>query len=238
MPILFSVSQGSVLGPFLYFYICFILFYIYICFYIDDNFQIIRYADDSAIICTKKNIENLNDKNENELCKIENWIKLNRLTLNYKKAIVCFLTVAPKKFFCFSSPPMMDYLKVKMLLSTYKKYLLITNFLGNTEHQSCCETKVHCERNFEHFETPCTTIIFEKCLFELRYAIAAWGGAAAKYLNKIKVQQNLMVKIITKVSLFKTKVSPIYSELNFLNLSNINELEILKFVYNFKKCAT
>ena len=29
---------------------------------------------------------------------------------------------------------------------------------------------------------------------------SAWGGAAAQYLNKIKVHPNLVVKIMTKVS--------------------------------------
>ena len=44
------------------------------------------YVDNSAIIYTEKIIQNLKGKSENELCKIQNWIKLNRLTLNYKKS--------------------------------------------------------------------------------------------------------------------------------------------------------
>ena len=34
---------------------------------------------------------------------------------------------------------------------------------------------------------------------------------------------------------FKTRVSPIYRLLNFLNLSSIFELKVIKFVYKFKK---
>ena len=49
----------------------------------------------------------------------------------------------------------------------------------------------------------------------LHYSIAAWRCAAAKHLNKIKLQQNLIVKIIIKVSLYKTEVSPIYKNLIF-----------------------
>ena len=33
----------------------------------------------------------------------------------------------------------------------------------------------------------------------------------------------------SKVSLYKTKIWPIYNELNFFNLSNIYKLEVLKF---------
>ena len=42
-------------------------------------------ADHSRVICTEKNIQNPEDKSENELCKNENWIKLNKMTLNYKQ---------------------------------------------------------------------------------------------------------------------------------------------------------
>ena len=39
---------------------------------------------------------------------------------------------------------------------------------------------------------------------------------------------------MTKTSFFKTRLSPIYRQLNFLNLSSIFELEVIKFVYKFK----
>ena len=40
-----------------------------------------------------------------------------------------------------------------------------------------------------------------------------------------------------KVSLHKTKVSPLYNEWIFFNLSSIYKLEVLKCVYNLKKSA-
>ena len=39
---------------------------------------------------------------------------------------------------------------------------------------------------------------------------------------------------MTKTSFFKTRLSPIYRQLNFLNLTSIFELEVIKFVYKFK----
>ena len=40
---------------------------------------------------------------------------------------------------------------------------------------------------------------------------------------------------MTKTSFRKTRLSPIYRQLNFLNRSSIFELEVIKFVYKFKK---
>jgi len=54
----------------------------------------------------------------------------------------------------------------------------------------------------------------------------------------IKFQQNYIVKIITKASLFKTKVAPIYQQLNFLTLENIFKFKVPKFVFNFQTKTT
>ena len=68
----------------------------------------------------------------------------------------------------------------------------------------------------------------------LHYGITSWGNSASKYITKVQVQQNFILKIMTKTSFFKTRLSPIYRQLNFLNLSSIFELEVIKFVYKFK----
>jgi len=61
------------------------------------------------------------------------------------------------------------------------------------------------------------------------------GNAAVNYLKKIEIQQNYIVKIVTKAPFFKTKVAPIYQQLNFLTLENVFKFEVLKFVFNFKR---
>ena len=48
-----------------------------------------------------------------------------------------------------------------------------------------------------------------------------------KICNKIQIQQNYIVKIITKSSFFKIK------KLSLWRLNNISKLEILKFIYNY-----
>ena len=45
----------------------------------------ILYADDSVLLCTDQSVKKLQTKTETEFRKLENWIELNGLSLNYKK---------------------------------------------------------------------------------------------------------------------------------------------------------
>ena len=69
----------------------------------------------------------------------------------------------------------------------------------------------------------------------MQYGITSCGNTSAKYLKKIEVKQNLIVKILAHAPFLRTKVAPIYHRLDFLTLSNIFKLEVLKFVFNFRK---
>jgi len=40
----------------------------------------------------------------------------------------------------------------------------------------------------------------------LQYGVTSWGNAVAKYLKKIEVQQNYIIKIIIKAPFFKLKL--------------------------------
>ena len=70
----------------------------------------------------------------------------------------------------------------------------------------------------------------------LYYGVTSWGNAALLYTHKIPhVQLINILKIITRTSFFKTKLSPLYIQLNLIKLKDIYELEVLKFVFRFIK---
>ena len=87
-----------------------------------------------------------------------------------------------------------------------------------------------------HYASPSILrkVYFSIAYSHLQYGITKWGNSAATYVNKIQVQQNCIVKIITKTSFFKTKLSPLYDELKLLKLHNIYKLEVSKLMYKFK----
>jgi len=74
------VPQGSILGPFFFFI------------YINGlpnlasiGTKILLYVDDTSIIVTSPNVENVETKIDNIFGDINNWFKVNQLILNYNK---------------------------------------------------------------------------------------------------------------------------------------------------------
>ena len=79
MDITYRVPQGSILGP-----ISFILYISDLC-NVSDFLKFVLFADDTNFFASGDNIANLCENINRELLKINDWFKINKLSLNFSK---------------------------------------------------------------------------------------------------------------------------------------------------------
>ena len=202
------------------------------------NSDIIPYADDSVLLCVEQNIEKLKIKTEASFRKIECWINCNRLTINYKKTNCVLFSHNKHKvddqFSINTNSSPISATEVIKYLGVFIDKLTWKNHIHSVIEKLCIAKGVLSKLRHYVPVYILRNVYFGIVSSHLQYGITAWGNAAAKFIDKLQIQQNYIIKIMTGSSFFRTKLFPIYCELNLLKLSNIYILEVLKFVYKFR----
>ena len=233
-PFEYGVPQGSCLGPLLFLLYCNDLYL---------NLELckgILFADDTTIYKSHKNIKYLQWCLQDELCRLYDWFKANRLTLNLGKS-VCML---------FGNK---NQLKLNLIVgNTRLQQVKSTKFLGihideklrwdihisklvlklKRNLQLLCLGKnflnVHCKRivYFAHWQS------------HLSYCLSIWGNLVCDgVLDKLQKLQNKCIRLIGR----NTK-----KNYNILSIRQLITLENYKFGYkllnetlpsNIVKCA-
>jgi hypothetical protein len=237
-----GVPQGTVLSPILY------LIYVTSLAKLNLHGKLFSYADDTAILLTGNNWEEIRQNAESDMHLINTWFLKNNLRINYTKSN--FLTFTHDK----RTQP--NFNEIKIHDSNCKTNNCSCNIINKTDHTKYLgliidqhlKWDIHINtliiklrklqhlyinaRKFLNIQT-LRMIYFSLTQSILHYGITAWGGLGIVASNKILRAQKSIIKIILK----KPKTHPttqIYKEFNVLSVQKLFQRNSLYFIYKMK----
>ena len=192
--------QGSVLGPFLFLV------------YINDlpdacKAKTILYADDSVLLCEENDIQKLQLKAETEFRNIEVWTKYNKISINYNKTnFMLFSRSKSTAVNNFDDRPPTNKNVIKYLGVLFHNELNCEQHIQHVLAKLCIARGVLMKLRHYVPVAALRNICFGIVYSYLQYGVTSWGNAASKYTTRIQIQQNYIVKILTKTPFFRKKL--------------------------------
>ena len=180
-------------------------------------------------------IDNLYERLNFELLKVEKWISANCLSLNVSKTVYLLFSGRKK----IAGIPSLYLFNEPIQRNTVTKFLgmMIDDKLNWKEHINYLYGKIsrmvgiiYRTRDFLTLGA-LKTIYYSLVYPHLLYGIIFWSGASKFNFNKIFKVQKKIVRLITG-SPFRAHTNPLFSRLAMLKLEDIKKLEMCKFIYN------
>ena len=166
-----------------------------------------------------------------ELCKIHAWLNYNQLSLNIAKTIYILFTKKIEKMTLHLGDS-----KLKQTDCVKCLGVQIDSNLSWNRHIQQIESKLSAAFGALyqlHKYVPkkaFLSIYYSLAYSHLQYAIICWGSANNSLIKSLQVKQNHLVKILCNKFGRKTRLKPLYDELEILNINGIYKLEIAKFM--------
>ena len=187
----FGVPQGSVLGP-----LIFILYVNDLPKYMNDC-KIVMYADDTSILITALDYQELKIKANNTAMQFKNWCARNRLIVNVAKTVCLnFQLRAPADVFTF------DFESTQIVSCEQTKFLgVITDaMLSWNDHMNAVVKSINTAcfaivRLRDALDRSALLSVYYALVHSyLNYAICLWGSATN--INRVFVSQKRIIRLI------------------------------------------
>lgn len=216
-----GVPQGSILGP--------LLFLVYMndlsgC----TSCSVRLFADDACIVVDDKNQYKLETTINKELEKVNTWMKLNKLSINYNKTNYIVFT---NKRLASSIDVKLEGHRLERVTETKYLGVILSEKLSWSKHINFLKSKLNKAsyiisklRHYVDIKT-LQMVYYSLVNSHLSYCITTWGGAPSTMIEPLKVIQRKIIRLMTH-SDFQAPTTPLFSQLNILKLEDVYTLNL------------
>ena len=227
-----GVPQGSILGPLLF------LIYINDLCSVSKALDFVLFADDTNIFFSHKNINVLEKTLNEELIKLNDWCRANKLSINYKKSNYILFKPRQKKE-TFEIDLKFDQTTIERVKETMFLGIIIDEALSWKSHITNIARKISKSIGIIYRASFCLpisslcTLYYSLVYPYLVYCISVWGSTYTTNLKRIFLLQKKVLRIISKSS-FDAHTDPLFIQLKILKFDDIYKFQILKFMFLYK----
>ena len=193
------------------------------------------YADDTCLLISSPNIEDLNVKSKTELHNYKIWMDLNKLSLNINKthSLLINPTVHHSSsdaiaFFNIDGSQHVNV--IKYLGIEIDSQLNFKSHIDNVKSKIAKGVEILFKLNKILTSNALLMLYYALVHPHLTYGILIWGSTYKSYLNTLQLSQNKAMRAITKQRWFD-RITPIYRRLQVLKINDLYKLETAKFMH-------